>query len=139
MAGDFSTNIAAGASTAIDALGQKQNHDLSKTAGAAKDFEALLIGQMLRSMHEEGGWLGTGEDQAGEAAVGLGEEQLARSIASSGGLGLSRLIESGIYKEETQNNLAQTSSEEQPGTQPRALAQSVDHAKTTAPGISAPR
>ena len=28
-----------------------------KTAGAAKDFEALLVGQMLRSVREEGsGW-----------------------------------------------------------------------------------
>src|SRR5215831_5150417 len=115
MAGNFSTNIATGASTAIEALGQRQTQGLSKSAGAAKDFEALLIGQMLRSMHEEGGWLGTGEDQAGDAAIGLGEEQLARSLAASGGLGLSRMIESGLDSE------------------------SQNQAKTTAPDISAPR
>ena len=33
-----------------------------KTSGAAKDFEAFLVAQMLRSVREEGsGWLGTGQ------------------------------------------------------------------------------
>lgn len=140
MEGDFSTNIAAGASTAIDALGQQQVHGLSKAAGAAKDFEALLIGQMLRSMHEGGGWLGTGDDQAGEAAIGLGEEQLARSLAASGGLGLSRLIESGLRKEEAQNNPARTATEDMPVPQEPALPQTANHANTIAPAIpAAPR
>ena len=107
MAGDFSTTFSTGASAAIDAaadkmdsLNQRQPASGDKVAGAAKDFEALLLGQILRSAHGDGGWLGTGDDDAGEAAVGLGEEQLARSMASSGGLGLSKLIESGINNQQ---------------------------------------
>jgi Rod binding domain-containing protein len=64
------------------------DHAQLKRAGAAKDFEALLVSQMLRSVREEGsGWLGTGDDQSSDAAFGLGEEQLGRSLSSSGGLG----------------------------------------------------
>jgi|SRR5579862_3973321 Rod binding domain-containing protein len=68
-----------------------------KRSGAAKDFEALLVGQMLRSVREEGsGWLGTGDDQSSEAAFGLGEEQLARALSGSGGFGLSKIIDAGL-------------------------------------------
>ena len=71
-----------------------------KRSGAAKDFESLLIAQMLRSVREEGsGWLGTGEDESSAAAFGLGEEQLAKSLSGHGGIGLSRIIESGLKSE----------------------------------------
>src|ERR1700721_727408 len=96
---NFSTALSTGASAAIDAIGsldQRQQGSGNKTAAAAKDFEALLLGQMLKSARGDGGWLGTDEDDAGEAAVGIGEEQLAPTMAQSGGLGLSKLIESGI-------------------------------------------
>lgn len=70
-----------------------------KRTGAAKDFEALLIAQMLRSVREGGsGWLDSGEDQASATASGIGEEQLARVLASSGGIGLSKLIDSGLKR-----------------------------------------
>lgn len=105
MATDFSTGLSAGASAAIEALGQKQpKTDESKVAGAAKDFEALLLGQILKSVHEEGGWLGGSDDDAGDAAIGLGEEQLARTMAASGGLGLSKLIETGLRNESARAN-----------------------------------
>jgi Rod binding domain-containing protein len=68
-----------------------------KRTGAAKDFEALMIGQMLKSMREEdSGWLGTGEDQSSSAAFGLGEEELAKSIAAGGGFGLAKVIQSNL-------------------------------------------
>jgi Rod binding domain-containing protein len=68
-----------------------------KETGASKDFEALLIGQMLHSVREEGsGWLGTGDDEASAAAFGFGEEQLARALTQSGGLGLSKVIATGL-------------------------------------------
>ncbi len=60
-----------------------------KRSGAAKDFEALLIGQMLKSVREE-------DDQSGDAVFGLGEEELAKSIAQAGGFGLAKVIESNI-------------------------------------------
>jgi Rod binding domain-containing protein len=68
-----------------------------KGVAAAKDFEALLIGQMLRSAREEGsGWLGTDNDDADSAAYGLGEDQLAKAMAAGGGLGLSKVIAAGL-------------------------------------------
>ena len=70
----------------------------AKIEKAAKQFESLLIGQIMKSMHEAGssGWLGGGEDQAGEAAMELAEDQFAQALASRGGLGLARLIMQGL-------------------------------------------
>jgi len=71
--------------------------DAKKQLGAAHDFEALLIGQMLRSMREEGSsWLGTGDDAAGATAFAYGEEELAKAITKGGGLGLSKIIAHGL-------------------------------------------
>ena len=69
-----------------------------KIETAAKQFESLLIAQILRSMHESGSasWLGTGDDQSGESAMELAEEQFAQALSSRGGLGLSRLIVQGL-------------------------------------------
>ena len=68
-----------------------------KQLGAAQDFESLLIGQMLHSMREEGsGWLGTGDDDASATAFGFGEDQLAKALTKGGGLGLSKVIASGL-------------------------------------------
>ena len=81
----------------------KPNHrdDPKRVADAAGQFEALLIGQLLKSMREsgEGGWLGTGEDQAGAQAMELAEEQMAQSLAQQGGFGLARLVVAGLKKE----------------------------------------
>jgi Rod binding domain-containing protein len=98
-----------GAMAALDSIGGLDQHQQSgsnKTAAAAKDFEALLMGQILKSAHSSSGWLGTDDDDAGEAAVGLGEEQLARTMAQSGGFGLSKLIESGIRSDQAQASTA---------------------------------
>lgn len=75
------------------------NTERLKQSHAAADFESLLIAQMLRSIRtESSGWLGTGDDQSSEAAFGLGEEELAKAMASKGGFGLAKLIESGLRK-----------------------------------------
>jgi flagellar protein FlgJ len=65
-----------------------------KTKKAAEQFEALLIGQMLKSAREAGsnGGLGTGEDNAGHTGMEMAEQQFASLLASKGGLGLSRFI-----------------------------------------------
>ena len=83
------------ASIALDA-GQPDTEKLRRT-GAAGDFEALLVSQMMKSVREEGsGWLGTGEDQSADAAFGLAENEFARAIAGSGGFGLAKVIEKGL-------------------------------------------
>lgn len=66
---------------------------------AAQQFEALLIGELLRSAHsEDGGWLGTGEDSTAAPAMGRAEESLAQAISSHGGLGLSKYIVQSMSK-----------------------------------------
>jgi Rod binding domain-containing protein len=69
----------------------------TKAQTAAKDFESILIGQMLHSVRENGSsWLGTGDDDASATAFGLGEDELAKALSASGGLGLARVIASGL-------------------------------------------
>ena len=67
----------------------------SKLADAARQFESLLIGEMLKSARESDseGWLGSGSDSGSESAMGLAETQFAQAIASQGGFGLAKTIE----------------------------------------------
>jgi Rod binding domain-containing protein len=67
-------------------------------AEAAKQFEALLIGQMLKASHgdDEDGWLGSGDDPGSATAMELAEGQFAQALAQSGGLGLSSRIASSM-------------------------------------------
>jgi Rod binding domain-containing protein len=86
------------ASAAINALGKvRPKDDPAKIVSAAKQFEALLIGQMMKSMHDaDGGWLGTGDDESASSAMEYGQEIFAQSMAQSGGLGLANLIAKGL-------------------------------------------
>lgn len=65
---------------------------------AARQFESLLISEMLKSVRESSGsgWLGTGDDAAGDSAMALAQEQFAQALAQGGGLGLSKLIVGGL-------------------------------------------
>ena len=60
---------------------------------AAQQFEALMIGELLKAARGDGkGWLGAG-DETGDATAGeLAEEQFAQALAKSGGLGLGAQI-----------------------------------------------
>jgi flagellar protein FlgJ len=85
---------AAGSTVAV-----RKPDDPAKVKDAAKQFEALLIGQMMKSMNDsEGGWLGTGDDDSSSSAMEYGQEIFAQSMAQSGGLGLSNLIAKGLQK-----------------------------------------
>ena len=67
-------------------------------ADASKQFEALLIGQMLKAAHsdDEDGWLGSGDDPGSSTAMEMAEGQFAQAIAQSGGLGLSANIAASV-------------------------------------------
>jgi len=69
----------------------------TKVRDAAQQFEALLIGQILRSVRESGGWLGS-QDSAADCAAEYAEQQFAAVIAQRGGLGLADLIARGLDK-----------------------------------------
>ncbi len=74
----------------------------NKTKAAAQQFEALMIGQMLKSARSDSdtsSWMGAGEDdQTGQSAMEFAEQQLSGLMAKSGGLGLSKFITEGLNK-----------------------------------------
>lgn len=69
----------------------------AKIKDAARQFEGLLLAQILGTVHEGGGWLGS-EDSSSGAAMGFAEQQLAGMIAQKGGLGLSTMIAAGLQR-----------------------------------------
>jgi flagellar protein FlgJ len=75
----------------------KPKDDPVKILGAAKQFEALLVSQMMKSMQDsEGGWLGTGDDQSASSAMEYGQEMFAQAMSAGGGLGLAKLVAAGL-------------------------------------------
>jgi flagellar protein FlgJ len=70
-----------------------------KVRDAAQQFEALLLGQILRTERQSGsGWLGSGEDSSAECATDYAEQQFAAVLAQQGGLGLAGLIAKGLER-----------------------------------------
>jgi flagellar protein FlgJ len=70
-----------------------------KVRDAAQQFEALLIGQILRSARQDGtGWFSDGEDPSGEVATDYAEQQFATVLAQRGGLGLADMIAKGLER-----------------------------------------
>ena len=87
---------APGITTGINTPPQKADTP-QKTKDAAVQFEALLVGQILKAAHEEdGGWLGSGEDQTAGSAMQMADEYFARALTAHGGLGLARMISAGL-------------------------------------------
>ena len=75
--------------------------DTAKLKRSAGEFESLLIGQMLKSARESGGgWLGTGDDEASSTTAGYAEEQFAQTIASQGGLGIAKMLVTGLANDQ---------------------------------------
>ena len=78
-----------------------------KILDAARQFEALLMGQLLRGMQDgEGdGW--GGEDDAEDSMIGgIGQQQFALALSQHGGLGLTQSIASGLTRAETDHHSA---------------------------------
>ena len=89
--------------------------DPAKIGKAASQFEALLIGQMLKSVRDsEGGWLGTSADDSSSPAMEYGQEIFAQALASKGGLGIASMVSKGIAHQQA----ATPSTNAIPGTTP---------------------
>jgi flagellar protein FlgJ len=87
------------ADAAVPGINPKPKDDPAKVKEAAKQFEALLIGQMMKSMSDaEGGWLGTGDDDSAATAMEYAQESFAQAMAANGGLGLATLVANGLGK-----------------------------------------
>ena len=61
---------------------------------AAKQFEALLIGQMLRSAREAAS--GDDDDSTRSTMLDIGDQQFSKLLANNGGMGLARMVVSGL-------------------------------------------
>jgi Rod binding domain-containing protein len=81
----------------VDAVDTAKKDSPERIADAAKQFEGLLLAQMLKSMHSSGqGWLGT-EDSSTESVMSMAEEQFANMLTAQGGLGLTSMVMKGLH------------------------------------------
>jgi Rod binding domain-containing protein len=66
----------------------------------AREFESLLIAQLMRGMRggEEQSWFGASTGQSAGALSEFAEQVVARTLASSGGLGLASLVAQGLLQ-----------------------------------------
>ncbi|HTB18395.1 MAG TPA: hypothetical protein VK708_09770 [Bryobacteraceae bacterium] len=82
-----------------------------KISGVAKQFEALMIGQMLKSARDTsgGGWLGSDDeqdDQTGSLVMEMAEQGLSQAMAARGGLGIAKMVTANIEHGQAQNSAA---------------------------------
>ena len=73
----------------------------TRLVSAAQQFEALMIGEMMKSSREDGdgGWLSNDADNGEESAMGMAEAQFAQALASRGGFGLAKTIEKSMTRQ----------------------------------------
>jgi flagellar protein FlgJ len=69
----------------------------SNIQDAAKQFEALMIGQMLRSVREA--VQDEGSDSSGATMMDLADQHFSQLLANHGGLGLAQMIVKDLSKE----------------------------------------
>jgi len=80
--------------TAMHSLGEKPKDDPARIRKSGTDFEAMLLNQLMRSARGDAG----SEDQANSSLIELGEQQFAQALASSGGLGIAKMVVAGLTK-----------------------------------------
>ncbi|HEV1284592.1 MAG TPA: rod-binding protein [Bryobacteraceae bacterium] len=64
----------------------------TKVEGAAKQFEALMIAQMLRTARENT----EDQDSSGSTMLDMADQQFSQVLANNGGFGLAKLVVNGI-------------------------------------------
>lgn len=90
----------------VSSTGLTTSSKPSKLHDAAQQFEALFIGEMMKSVHESSssGWLGSDDGEGGgNQAMELAESQFANALAAHGGLGLARMVESSVGQQSKQS------------------------------------
>ena len=73
----------------------------TKLSKAAVEFESVLLGQWLQSAQKSFATVpGSEEDEdaGGDQMLGFATQQLAQSIARSGGLGIAKIVEHALEK-----------------------------------------
>ncbi len=100
MSDSIISGVLSTASTGLANASATARNTPQKIQQAATEFESLMLGQIMKSMHEEDGegWLGTGEDQTASSAMGMADEYFAKAMASKGGLGLAHMISTSMER-----------------------------------------
>jgi len=61
-----------------------------------------MIGEMMKSVRDDSdGWMGSGGSTGDDTAMDMAQSQFAHSLATSGGLGLTKMIEQSVGDEST--------------------------------------
>ena len=83
------------------ALGAHTPDTPEKIKNAASQFEALMIGQILKAAHPDSDddSMGGDSDPASASAMDFANDYFARAMAAKGGLGLTKMIVSGLEKQ----------------------------------------
>jgi peptidoglycan hydrolase FlgJ len=92
---------AAGALANIQTISDPRTGRPSKVEDAARQFEALLIDQMLRTAKEtDDGDSADGGDSSSSTMLDVANQQFSQLLAKNGGLGLAKLIVQGLHQDE---------------------------------------
>ena len=83
------------AAGAAEVMTGAQKQTPEKIRGAATQFEALLIAQMLRSAQSDEGDSSDG-GSGSSPLIELGQQQFAQALASRGGLGIAKIVVAGL-------------------------------------------
>ncbi len=97
----------------------------SKLQDAAQQFEAMMIGEMMKCARQssDSGWLGSsGDDSTTDQAVEMAESHFAKALAMSGGFGLASVIARSVDQEAASR-----------AHSPAALPPAADVSETKAP------
>jgi len=94
----------AGGETFHQALA-KASADDRKLADTAKQFEAVMAGEILKAARasSQGGWLSSNdgeEDQTGEMTVELAEQGLAQGLAATGAFGIAKMVTANLRRDQ---------------------------------------
>jgi Rod binding domain-containing protein len=83
------------------ALGAHTPDSPEKIKNAASQFEALMIGQILKAAHPDSDddSMGGDSDPASASAMDFANDYFARAMAAKGGLGLTNMIAAGLEKQ----------------------------------------
>ena len=79
--------------------------DDKKLADTAKQFEAVMAGEILKAARSssQGGWLGSSDgddDQTGEMTVELAEQGLAQGLAATGAFGIAKMVLANLRRDQ---------------------------------------
>ncbi len=75
-------------------IGSPRAENPGKLRDAAKQFESMLVAQMLKSVRESVTGLGgdDGGDNASSTYMEMAEQQFSQALSASGGMGIAKMV-----------------------------------------------